>query len=191
MVKFPKFGKRSNFSKTDVYNKYGRKLYGYAIAKWKVTEDEAWDMVYKTIDKTIETHDRYTFESEEKFASFIFKIFINFLRNHYRDTKSKRLETVSFEEGVEYTNQENDHLNEEEETESINMKLLQEELSKLEDWQRVLLLMRAQNYSYEEISEIIKKPADQMKVYYLRYKQKILKSINDKLVLHQSDRQEH
>lgn len=191
MLKFPKIGKRSNLSKTDVYNKYGRKLYGYAITKWKVNEDEAWELVYKTIDKTIETHDRYTFEGEEKFASFIFKIFINFLRNHYRDTKNKRLETVSFEEGVEYAKQENDNLNEEEETESINMKLLQEELSKLEDWQRVLLLMRAQNYSYEEISEIIKKPAEQMKVYYLRYKQKILKNINDKLVLQQSDRQEH
>lgn len=191
MLKFPKIGKRSNLSKTDVYNKYGRKLYGYAITKWKVNEDEAWDLVYKTIDKTIETHDRYTFEGEKKFASFIFKIFINFLRNHYRDTKNKRLETVSFEEGIEYAKQENDNLNEEEETESINMKLLQEELSKLEDWQRVLLLMRAQNYSYEEISEIIKKPAEQMKVYYLRYKQKILKNINDKLVLQQSDRQEH
>ena len=190
MLKFPKFGKR-NISKAEVYNKYGRKLYGYAIAKWNVTEDEAWELVYKTIDKTIETHDRYSFESEEKFASFIFKIFINYLRNHYRDTKNKRLETVSFEEGVEYAKQDVDHLNEEEEPESLNMKLLKEELSKLEDWQRVLLLMRAQNYSYEEISEIIKKPAEQMKVYYLRYKQKILNNINDKLVLHQSDRQEH
>jgi RNA polymerase sigma factor (sigma-70 family) len=190
MVKFPKFGKRSNLSKTDVYNKYGRKLYGYAITKWKVTEDEAWDLVYKTIDKTIETYDKYNFGSEDKFASFIFKIFINFLRNHYRDTKNKRLEMVSFEEGVEYTKQDNDYLNEEE-PESLNMKLLKEELSKLEDWQRVLLLMRAQNYSYEEISEIIKKPAEQMKVYYLRYKQKILKNINDKLVLQQSDRKEY
>ena len=191
MLKFPKIGKKSNLSKTDVYNKYGRKLYGYAITKWKVNEDEAWELVYKTIDKTIETHDRYTFESEEKFASFIFKIFINFLRNHYRDTKNKRLETVSFEEGIEYTKEDIDHLNEEEEPESLNMKLLKEELSKMEDWQRVLLLMRAQNYSYEEISEIIKRPAEQMKVYYLRYKQKILNSINDKLVLYQSDRQEH
>lgn len=189
-MKFPKSGKKNNLSKTDVYNKYGRKLYGYAITKWNISEDEAWDIVYKTIDKTIETYERYTFESDEKFASFIFKIFINYLRNHYRDTKNKRLETVSFEDGVEYVEHDSEGNNDEDEHESSNMKLLNEELSKLEDWQRVLLLMRAQNYSYEEISVIIKRPADQLKVYYLRYKQKILKSINDKLVLPQSDRRE-
>ena len=185
-MKFPETGKKNTLSKTDVYNKYGRKLYGYAITKWNVNEDEAWELIYKTIDKTAETYERYTFETEEKLASFIFKIFINYLRNHYRDNKNKKLEVVSLEDDVEYIKPEE----EEEIKESLNMQLLKEELSKLEDWQRVLLLMRAQNYSYEEISAIIKKPVEQMKVYYLRYKQRILKSINDKIVLHQSDRKE-
>ena len=170
----------NNKSKSEVYKKYGKKLYGYAVTKWNVNEDEAWELIYKTIDKTVDTANRYSFENEKKFASFIFKIFINYLRNHYRDTKNKRLETVSIIENFEYS----EHLEEapeNDENESSNMKLLQEELSKLEDWQRILLLMRAQNYSYEEIANFINKPVEPLKIYYLRYKQRIIKNINDKI----------
>jgi len=178
---FFKTVKNNNKSKSGVYKSYGKKLYGYAITKWNVSEDEAWELIYKTIDKVVDTSNRYTFENEEKFASFIFKIFINYLRNHYRDTKNKQLETVSFNESFEYSEHSEEDAPEVDETESSNMKLLQEELSKLEDWQRTLLLMRAQNYSYEEIANFINKPVGPLKIYYLRYKQRIIKNINDKI----------
>ncbi|MCI5056284.1 MAG: hypothetical protein MRY83_09255, partial [Flavobacteriales bacterium] len=58
------------------------------------------------------------------------------------------------------------------------------EMEKLEEWQRTLLLMRAQSYTYEEIAPYVDKPANQLKVYYMRLKKRIydnLKSDLDKL----------
>jgi len=64
---------------TVVYNRYGKKLYAYAVTNWNVTEDEAWNLIYKTLYKVLDSYHKYEFASEEKFASFIFKIFINYL----------------------------------------------------------------------------------------------------------------
>ena len=72
---------------TELYNRYGKKLYSYAVRSWYLKEDDAWDLIYKTLYKVIETYKNYTYESEEKFASYVFKIFINYLRNHYRDNQ--------------------------------------------------------------------------------------------------------
>ena len=77
-----------------LYERYGKKLYGFAINKWKVSEDEAWDLVYKTLYKILDVIDKYTFESESKFNGFIYQIFINNLRNHYKEQKSKKVKTV-------------------------------------------------------------------------------------------------
>jgi DNA-directed RNA polymerase specialized sigma24 family protein len=168
--------------KADVYNKFGRKLYGYAITKWKVTEDDAWDLIYKTIDKVVETEKRYTFASEEKFGSFVFTIFINYLRNHHRDHVLKQPVTVPLGEATQPSDHDQENGGDSEDHESILMKLLKEELDKLEDWQRILMLMRAQDYSYEEIEAMIgKPPASQLKVYYLRYKQKLMERINERI----------
>lgn len=75
---------------TVVYNRYGKKLYSYAIKSWNLNEDTSWDLIYKTIYKLADSYINYTFESEEKFASFIFKIFINHLRNHYKSNKAAK-----------------------------------------------------------------------------------------------------
>ena len=49
-----------------LYTRYGKNLYGYAISKWKLNEDEAWDLIYKTLYKVLEVIDRYKFEEEKK-----------------------------------------------------------------------------------------------------------------------------
>src|ERR1041385_25728 len=77
-----------------LYEHYGKKLYGFAIHKWKVTEDEAWELIYKTLYKIIEVIEKYTFENESKFNGFVYQIFINNLRNHYNEQKNKKVETV-------------------------------------------------------------------------------------------------
>lgn len=178
---FSKFSKKNKKARSELYQLYGRKLYGYAITKWNVSEDDAWELIYKTIDKTIETFDKYIFENETKFASFIFKIFINYLRNHYRDSKGKRLETVSIDENFPSSVVNEDLSNKNDESDSPTMQILREELNKLEDWQRILLLMRAQDYSYKEIANYIDKPEDQLKVYHMRFKQKITEIINARI----------
>lgn len=163
----------------EIYNRYGKKLYVYAIQTWKVEEDSAWDLIYKTLYKVIDSYTNYTFETEEKFASFIFKIFINYLRNHYRDNKH----LVDFSITDDIANMESiSNIVENDNSNSINVKLnlLNEELAKLEDWQRMLLLMRSEGKTYAEIATYMDKPEDQLKVYYQRLKEKISKRLYER-----------
>lgn len=183
-----------------VYKTYGRKLYGYGIKNWNLSEDEAWDLVYKTVYRTAETSGNYEFEGEKKFASFIFKIFMNYLRNHYRD-KKKRKEHIKFvnvdNATVEASAQTQLNSTEKEmkikiaamstneqegaKPESGLMLLLKDELEKLEEWQKILLLLRCQNIPYREIAKYVDKPAGQLKTYYLRLKDKLAQRINEQM----------
>jgi RNA polymerase sigma factor (sigma-70 family) len=161
---------------TVVYNRYGKKLYSYAIKSWNLNEDTAWDLIYKTIYKVLDSYNNYTFESEEKFASFIFKIFINYLRNHYRDNSKagKALEFTAMDDVDMSTKGTTEAL------ESSNKKLLalNEALDEMQDWERMLLLMRSEGRAYSEIATYIDKPENQLKVYYQRLKEQITKKLN-------------
>ena len=165
---------------TVLYNTYGKKLYAYAINTWHVGEDESWDLIYKTIYKVMDSYKNYVFDGEEKFASFIFKIFINYLRNHYRDNQ-KNIEVLPDTDllNSNYGNREA------QETEAIpesqKLMLLNEELDKMEDWHRMLLLMRSAGKSYAEIAKYIDKPEEQLKVYYQRFKEKLSKKLYERL----------
>ncbi len=163
---------------TVVYNRYGKKLYSYAIKSWNVNEDAAWDLIYKTIYKVTEVYRNYKFESEEKFASFIFKIFINYLRNHYRDNKTERMFEFTAMDDVDLSTKKISDT-----PESSNKKLivLNEVLDKMEDWERMLLLMRSEGRAYSEIATYIDKPENQLKVYYQRLKEQITKKLNERL----------
>lgn len=161
---------------TVLYNRYGKKLYSYAIRTWNVNEDEAWDLIYKTLYKVIDSYTNYQFETESKFASFVFKIFINYLRNHYRDNKIAKTFEFSSMDDVDVSSKTPA------ETETItNVKLLalNEVLDKMEDWERMLLLMRSEGRAYSEIAQYIDKPENQLKVYYQRLKEQLTKKLND------------
>ena len=164
---------------TALYNSYGKKLYGFAVSKWNVDEDEAWDLIYKTLYKIIEVIDKYKFENESKFNGFIYQIFINNLRNHYNEKKKKQIETVELEEKHGSSMFEKKDSAGEEQTNNPHMNCLKKILEQFEDWKRVLLLMKAQSFSYEEISKYIDKPAEQLKVYYMRAKQVLIEKVNE------------
>lgn len=159
-----------------LYARYGKKLYGYAITKWKLGEDDSWELVYKTLYKVMNVAHRYNFPDEGKFTAFLFKIFINYLRNHYRDTKAKGIVTTELLEKHEKLSSDRKESEEEKESTSPLMKCLQKVLALLEDWQRILLLMRAQDHSYDDISKYVARPGDQLKVYHMRLK----KVVSDK-----------
>lgn len=171
--------KKDKSAITALYNNYGKKLYGFAVHKWKVSEDEAWELVYKTLYKIIEVIDKYKFENESKFNGFIYQIFINNLRNNYNAKKNKHIETVVLEE--KHGSQLFDRKENLEEQASKNpyMNCLKKILEQFEDWKRILLLMKAQNFSYEEISKYVNKPSEQLKVYYLRAKQVLTDKVNE------------
>lgn len=159
-----------------LYERYGKKLCSYAIHQWKLDEDEAWDLTYKTLYRVLDAYSSYQFVSEQKFGAFVFTTFINYLRNHYRDTKKKKSETVPLDESHLAVQQMQDDGNV-----SVPMEIMREALDKMEDWERMLLLLRSQDLPYSEIARLTGKPENQLKVYYMRLKKKLADSINQKL----------
>lgn len=162
----------------EVYKRYGRKLYSYAIRSWSLDEDAAWDLIYKTIFKAHDSYGNYRFESDERFASMLFRIFINYLRNHYRDTKEEKQIVFSVIDDMEKGAGEGEG---KEEQTNTKLAALNEELEKMEDWQRMLLLMRSEGMPYSKIGEFVDKPEGQLKVYYQRLKEQITKKLNERL----------
>ncbi|HHG83998.1 MAG TPA: sigma-70 family RNA polymerase sigma factor [Bacteroidetes bacterium] len=184
-----------------VYSRYGKKLYAYAVSSWNLDEDTSWEMVYDTLYKVIEKIDKYEFVSEKKFGSFLFTIFCNNLRRHYRDTK-KREERLSFstfnEQNFEASRSNPDlgterkvqermveasmEAYQEPDTGSDSlMQIMETCLAKMEDWERVLLLLRGQDMPYGEIANYVHKPSDQLKVYHQRARKKLKKLIEHEL----------
>jgi RNA polymerase sigma factor (sigma-70 family) len=166
-------GKREAAEKT-LYERDEKKLHSYARHRWQMDEDAAWVMVYITLFRVLETHSGYRFLSEEKFAAFVFTVFINYLRNYHRDHK-KDSQTVPLDESH--------HANPlpEETVSSVEMNLLKEALDKMEDWERMLLLLRSQKVPYCEIEKLTGKPESQLKVNYMRLKKRLAQKINEQL----------
>jgi len=167
----------SNKLLTELYNLYSSKLFLYTRKNYGIGEDDAWTIVYKTIYKIADVHHKYIFENQQKESAFVFKTHINFLRNYFRDNKS--FEGRNFEIDL------NDTFIQEEketgETESLHLKLLQTQLDQLEEWERILLLMRGQDMPYCEIAKFINKPERHLKVYYARLKKGLLERINEEI----------
>ena len=154
-----------------LYEQYGRKLLGYATKNWKTGEDEAWDLIYKTIYKVADTIKNYEFETEQAFASFVFRIFINNLKDHIRKQKKvlDGLTEVQLHDNLTGPEEPN------ESSASPNkpLEILKSELDKLEDWERILVLMRSQEMPYSEIAKYVDKPENQLKTYYARLKKQL------------------
>ena len=169
-----------------LFEQYSKKLLTYATYNWKTDEDTAWDLVYKTIYKTADVIHEYEFENEQKFSSFIFKIFINYLRNYVRDAKtaSQGVTEVALNDTIINSYPANTKTSA---PITKSMKILQRELDKLEDWQRILLLMRCQEMPYSAISKFVDKPEEQLKVYYARLKKQITEKINEQINIIKSE----
>jgi RNA polymerase sigma factor (sigma-70 family) len=162
-----------------LFELYAKKLLGYATFNWKVEHDAIWDLVYKTIYKVADVIHEYEFENEQKFASFIFKIFINYLRNYVRDSKTAAQGITEIPLNDYIIGNYAAHSKNTQPTQSL--KILQQELDKLEDWERILLLMRSQNVPYGEISKFVDKREGLLKVYYARLKKQLSENISKQL----------
>lgn len=161
-----------------LYQQFGRKLLGYAVNVYHISEDAGWDLVYKTIYRVVAVQAGYEFENEQKLGSFLFKIFINYLRNHIRDerTRTNNAVFVSLDETRKDFIARADQA-----SQDPKIRILNEELAKLEDWQRILLLLRSQEVSYSEIAAYVHKPEEQLKVYYQRLKNKLSASMQKRM----------
>lgn len=160
-----------------LYEVYAKKLLAYTCKNYTIDKDDAWAIVYKTIYKIAEVKQEYQFESEQKLSAFIFKTHINYLRNYFRDNKSFEKNNQEVELHENFTVKESETNT----TQNLPLQILQQELEKLEDWQRILLLMRGQDMPYSKISEFVNKPENQLKVYYARLKKQLADNVNAEL----------
>ncbi len=170
-----------------LYNRYGIKFYDYCIRKWKLSEDGAWEAVYQTLEAMVLKGAQYEFESELHFQNFLFKVLLNFLRQQYR----KQHASSAPPEFVQLDTDENTSAIEKqldqqsftdyyrsESVEAPMMRPLHAALSQLNSKDRELLLLKSQNYTYDEIAEILGIENNQLKVTYHRAKQKLIKLLN-------------
>ncbi|MES2680223.1 MAG: sigma-70 family RNA polymerase sigma factor [Bacteroidota bacterium] len=161
-----------------LYEQYAKKLLSYTLNRYSVNEDDAWTLVYKTIYRIADVYDKYSFENEHKQSGFVFKTHINYLRNYFRDNKTFEAKNFEVELDENYFTLKEDVPAKE----NLQLKVLQLELDQLEEWERILLLMRGQEMPYSDISKFVNKPEKQLKVYYARLKKQLLIRVNDALL---------
>lgn len=177
-----------------LYILFANKFYGYAITKWNFSEDESWDIVYKTLETLVNKLSNYKFESQAHFNGFVFKVFINFLRQQYRLNKTRekeinfiRLGEVDYGEvdsaleGIETNKIEGSFSKEfftdyyhNEGGENPKLIELKKALEKLDKNEQDILLLKAQNYTYDEIAQMLRIENKQLKVKHHRAKHKLL-----------------
>lgn len=170
-----------------LYELYGKKFYSYCISKWHLTADDAWDVVYRTLETLILKISGYSLESQVDFDRFVYKVLINFLRQHYRSSqalKAKEIEYVNLD-GIDTDKAFLKYINEAslleyyrvEAIASPEILQLKSALERLDDVDRDLLLLRAQNFSYEEIAGLLRIENHQLKVRHHRAKKKLIEML--------------
>lgn len=180
-----------------LFTQYGQKFYGFGIVNWKFDEDEAWDIVHQTLETIILKIGEYEIHTQKHFDNLVFMIFINFLRQAYR--KKKRIEG-SFQliplgelEIGEYDKSENFDIKEintpfdkeffreyydAEEVDNPKLRELELALENLNPIEKELLLLKANDFTYSQIAEMLNIEDNQLKVKLFRAKQKLIKLLH-------------
>lgn len=182
-------GNKDSKGLEELYQVYGSKFYAYAIQRWNLSEDDAWDVVYKTLETLVLKLPNYEFKSQALFEGFMFKVLVNFLRQHFRSKRHAQESEIEF---VDLNNEEMPYqiskqinktaFTEYYKTESVEnpaLLILNEALNKLDANDKDILLLRAQNYSYDEIAALLGIDNNQLKVKHHRAKQKLLNLITE------------
>ncbi|HYQ58530.1 MAG TPA: sigma-70 family RNA polymerase sigma factor [Draconibacterium sp.] len=184
-----------------LYVHYGAKLFSFSQTNWGVSEDDSWDLVYKTLFKVVEVVDRYSFDSEKHFQNWIFKIFKNELYQYYRKTGNQtsfknfvsldtiKIERIDFDEELQSLLEKTDFLNNvtiesylnQEETSSPTIIALEEALDEITDFEKHLLLLRVQGFTYKEVASFLEVENKDLKIKFLRAKKKVLKIFMKKM----------
>lgn len=175
-----------------LYLLYANKFFGYAVNKWLFSEDDAMNVVYQTLETLVLKISNYEFESKAHFENFIYKVFTNFLRQQFRQNRKKQQE-ISFASlpEIEFDSQGESHnlskiesyfsveaFDEYYQTEASDnpkLTLIESALEKLEKSDKEILLLRAQNFSYDEIAQMLGIENNQLKVKHHRAKSRLLK----------------
>lgn len=175
-----------------LFKQYGRQLFQYSLRSWNLDEDDIWDMLYSTLYSFINAYGNREFASEKQLAALIWKIFKNKLRDRYRQKreKEKHLKEIALSErdlisSAESSNHRPIGGNEHNLTSASKMNLVLQELEiildELQDWERQLVICRANNIPYKEIEALTGKKEKSLKVYYQRLKSRIAKDLKERV----------
>ncbi len=173
-----------------LYQAYGRPFYSYCVQKWSLSEDEAWEVVYKTLETLVLKIVNYDLLTQTDFDRFVYRVLINFLRQQYRSKKQKEIGQVvyvDFNSEVGVLNSFSNYLDNtalesyytQETSEHPELLRLKNALETLESIDKDLLLLRAQNYSYEEIAALLQIDNNQLKVRHHRAKKKLVEILKE------------
>jgi RNA polymerase sigma factor (sigma-70 family) len=166
-----------------LYVSYGKKFYAYCINNWQMSEDEGWEITYKTLETLILKLSNYQFESQRHFDNFLYKVLINFLRQHFRKNRGSEVNELQFVDltGIDlpytiYEKISSDSFNEYYKSEIIDspaLLSLNKALAQMSIEERDLLLLKAQNYTYDEIANMLNIANSSLKVKHHRAKKKL------------------
>jgi RNA polymerase sigma factor (sigma-70 family) len=186
-----KIAERNSSGIEALYMQYSKQFRGYVMTQWKFDEDAAWEVIYQTLEALVLKLPSYTFNSQVEFDRLVFKFFLNFVRQYYRKHQSKReIQWVSLNDSqgsnnIEFDEKDNDtfintveEFYDSDEIVSPNLEKLDKCLEQLNTIDRELLLLRAREYSYEQIAKMLEIENNQLNVKYLRAKQKLIKLFN-------------
>lgn len=172
-----------------LYDEYGSKFYDFAVQRWELSEDEAWEVVYRTLETLVEKVSNYTFQTQEDFDRFIYRVLINYLKKQFRSKKFREAQyTVYVDFNGEYIHSLNNgslshqFFQDYYATEEIERPALMHLKSILEGFDPLdkdLLLLRAQNYSYEEIAQLLQIDNNQLKVRHHRAKKRLMDAMSE------------
>lgn len=156
-----------------LYKAYGANLVRYAIKSWQQDEDDAWEILYDTIYGFINSYSTQTFDSEKQVGALVWKIFRNKLRDKLRQKKRQGNISINGLDSLDAVLLESSTVRDESTDESPILTELDSILEDLNDWERQLLLCRANDFPYRVIEELTGRKKDFLKVHYQRLKKRI------------------
>jgi RNA polymerase sigma factor (sigma-70 family) len=156
-----------------LYKAYGVNLVRYAIKSWQQDEDDAWEILYDTLYGFINSYSTQTFDSEKQLGALVWKIFRNKLRDKLRHKKRQGNLSIDGLDSLGAALLESSTARDESTDENPILSELDSILADLNDWERQLLLCRANDFPYRVIEELTGRKKDFLKVHYQRLKKRI------------------
>lgn len=170
-----------------LYKAYGVNLVRYAIKSWQQDEDDAWEILYDTLYGFINSYSSQTFDSEKQVGALVWKIFRNKLRDKIRQKKRKGNFSLDGLDPVEAVLLEGSAASNESTNENPILPKLDSVLEDLNDWERQLLLCRANDFPYRVIEELTGRKKDFLKVHYQRLKKRISEKLEGNSIFNEGE----
>ena len=156
-----------------LYKAYGVNLVRYAIKSWQQDEDDAWEMLYDTLYGFINSYSTQIFDSKKQVGALVWKIFRNKIRDKLRQKKRQGNYSITGLDSLEAVLLESSTVRDESTVENPILSELDSVLEDLNDWERQLLICRANDFPYRVIEELTGRKKDFLKVHYQRLKKRI------------------